>query len=449
MTQVAPETSDGTPLQGDLIAGRYRVERVLGEGGMGVVVAAVDQTLNQTVAVKLLLPEAMQREDAVERFLREGRAAVQISSEHIARVLDVGTAESGRPYIAMEYLVGKDLGDTLQERGPLPISEAVDYVLQAALAIAEAHAKGIIHRDLKPPNIFVTRRGNGVPFVKVLDFGLSKIVRPDALEPALTTANAVMGSPYYMSPEQVRSHRTIDARTDIWSLGVILYELVTGRRPFEEQGLGGLFVQIGAEPHPPIHTRVPGAPAEFEAAVDKCLEKAPDNRFQTVPELVRALLPFAPESTRVHIEKALGSEAIAGAPPSGAGAPPSGAGAPPSGVGLPSPGGVPVRVATPEGGSHRVSAPPADPDAPRIRIVPPGPTAIVPGRPSNPPSSVRTVEGAPLSQPSRPSAAELERLAETKRGSAIESPKSYLAVYILAAVLALIAGAAIMLLVMK
>jgi serine/threonine-protein kinase len=305
MTAPAQEIDDGLPKEGDLLAGKYRVERVLGQGGMGVVVAAQHLTLRQTVAVKLLLPEAMERRDSVERFLREGRAAVSIQSEHIARVLDVGTLDSGQPFMVMEYLVGQDLGETVRSRGPLPISEAVDYVLQACEAIAEAHMLGIVHRDLKPANIFVTRRADGSPLVKVLDFGLSKVTKADTLEPSLTSANTVMGSPYYMSPEQVRSLKSIDARADIWALGVILYELVSGKRPFAEESLGALFVMIGAEPPAPIRQYLPDIPPELEAIIYKCLEKAPANRYQTVAELARALAHFASDGARVSIERIL------------------------------------------------------------------------------------------------------------------------------------------------
>ncbi len=305
MSAPAQETDDGLPKEGELLAGKYRVERVLGQGGMGVVVAATHLALRQTVAVKLLLPEAMERHDSVERFLREGRAAVSIQSEHIARVLDVGTLDGGRPFMVMEYLVGQDLGDMLKDRGALPIHEAVDYVLQACEAVAEAHMLGIVHRDLKPANIFLTRRADGSALVKVLDFGLSKVTKADSLEPSLTSANTVMGSPYYMSPEQVRSLKTIDARADIWAIGVILYQLIANHRPFEEESLGSLFVMIGAEPPAPLRGYLPDVPPQLDAIIMRCLEKAPANRFQTVAELARALAPFASDGARISIERIL------------------------------------------------------------------------------------------------------------------------------------------------
>src|SRR5262249_52659523 len=214
-------------------AGKYRVDRVIGQGGMGVVVAATHLQLEQRIALKFVLPEAVQSRETVEPFSREAKAAVKLKSEHVARVLDVGTLDSGSPYIVMEYLEGRDLSAEVDQRGALPFPEAAEYVLQACEAIAEAHAIGIIHRDLKPQNLFLTRRVDGRPLVKGLDFGISKFNGAQSGENmSLTKTHAVMGSPNYMSPEQLRSARAVDQRTDIWALGVILYELLTGRVPF-------------------------------------------------------------------------------------------------------------------------------------------------------------------------------------------------------------------------
>lgn len=213
---------------GELLAGKYRVERLIGEGGMGVVLAARHEGLNTNVAIKLLREQALGHSDIVGRFMREARAAVSLRSEHVARVFDVGTLEDGRPYIVMERLEGKDLGDVIEQDPPLAVSVAVDYVMQACEAIAEAHAAGIIHRDLKPKNLFLTHAVHGRPLVKVLDFGISKVdPSKSPNEMALTRTTEVIGSPSYMSPEQLRSARNVDARTDIWALGVILYELLT------------------------------------------------------------------------------------------------------------------------------------------------------------------------------------------------------------------------------
>ncbi len=217
--------------EGETIADKYRVTRVLAEGGMGVVLAAQHLKLEQRVALKFMLPELAQSPDAVARFLREARAAAQIQSEHVARILDVSELETGLPYIVMEYLEGSDLAGLVQAPSRVPVSDAVDFILQACEALAEAHARGIIHRDLKPENLFLTRR-HGQPWVKVLDFGISKVTGDARREGVKITTRDTMGSPAYMSPEQMRSTGDVDARSDIWSLGVILYELLTRRQPF-------------------------------------------------------------------------------------------------------------------------------------------------------------------------------------------------------------------------
>nr|HMR07207.1 serine/threonine-protein kinase [Polyangiaceae bacterium] len=216
--------------QGDILAGKFRVEKLLGSGGMGMVVAAHHLQLDEPVAIKFLLPEALTNAAAVGRFAREARAATKIKSEHVVRIIDIGSFDSGEPYIVMEYLNGQDLSQLLAARGPLPPDEVAEYILQACEAIVEAHVLGIVHRDLKPANLFVAARMDGTPLVKVLDFGISKVsTGPDL---SLTETSALMGSPLYMSPEQMASAKSVDARTDIWALGVILYELVTGKPPF-------------------------------------------------------------------------------------------------------------------------------------------------------------------------------------------------------------------------
>src|SRR4051812_29611172 len=207
--------------EGDVLAGKYRVDKILGAGGMGVVVAAHHVQLDERVAIKFLLPEALGNAEAVARFAREARAAVKIKSEHVARVIDVGTLETGAPYMVMEYLEGGDLSQVLASRGPLPVEEAVEYVLQACEAIAHAHALGIVHRDLKPANLFLIRRPDGTNAIKVLDFGISKVMpgKSASSDNAMTRTRTVMGSPLYMSPEQMASTRDVDGRTDLWALG--------------------------------------------------------------------------------------------------------------------------------------------------------------------------------------------------------------------------------------
>ncbi len=283
-----------TPVSpGDVIAGKYRVERVLGAGGMGVVVEARHLQLYTKVAIKFLLPTNLEKRDAMARFAREARAAARLKSEHVARVLDVGTLESGAPYMVMEYLVGSELSTWLRQRGALPVEDAVEILLQIAEALAEAHASGIVHRDLKPTNLFIVERRDGGAHVKVLDFGISKMAEEgvDATQTA-----TILGSPLYMSPEQMRSAKAVDPRSDIWSLGVIFFEMLTGERPFEGDTLTELILKVTSEVPRPVRRLRPELPAAVAAVISRCLEKDRRNRFQSVTELAVALEPFAPYS---------------------------------------------------------------------------------------------------------------------------------------------------------
>ncbi|MCA9600153.1 MAG: protein kinase [Myxococcales bacterium] len=292
--------------EGDLIAGgKYRVEQILGEGGMGVVVAARHVELDQRVAVKFLLPEIAEHRDAAERFRREARAAVKITSEHVARVLDVGTSESGVPYMVMEYLSGNDLADELVSRGTLPVEEAVGWVMQASEAVAEAHVAGIIHRDLKPANLFLHQRADGSRLVKVLDFGISKSVNGGSMaDLALTSTAALIGSPLYMSPEQMHSAKGVDARTDIWSLGVILFQLLAGRPPYVGESLPMLCSALLHDAPPPLSDFRNDVPPALEQAILGALQKDRTKRYSSVSELLTAIGPFGPPSMRVHLERA-------------------------------------------------------------------------------------------------------------------------------------------------
>jgi serine/threonine-protein kinase len=286
--------------EGDVIAGKYRVDRVLGSGGMGVVVAAHHQQLQHAVALKFLNQDALGSKDALNRFLREGQVLARLKSPHVARVMDVGTLEQGEPYLVMEYLQGADLGNVLRERGRLPIAEAVGYVLQACEAVAEAHANGIVHRDLKPSNLFLTQGPDGLPFVKVLDFGIAKTpqVSSGDREALVTTTGSLMGSPLYMSPEQIRSPRRVDARTDIWSLGVILYELLSGITPFEGETPSAALAAIVADAPTPLRAIRPDIPEDLEAAVTRCLKKEADSRVASILELAQSLEDFVTAESR-------------------------------------------------------------------------------------------------------------------------------------------------------
>jgi serine/threonine protein kinase len=275
---------------GDLLLDKYRVERVLGRGGMGVVVAARHVELRELFAIKLLLPAALHHPQAIERFVREARAAARLKSEHVARVQDVGRLPDGRPYMVLEHLAGKDLKETLRERGLLPLEEAVTYVMQACEAVAEAHVLGIVHRDLKPANLFLTRRANGTPCIKVLDFGISKQLEADDKEQhGLTRTGTLLGSPHYMAPEQMRRSKDADPRSDLWSLGCVLYELVTGRVPFHGENLPELVACVlQGQARRPSEIR-PDVPRALEAVLVRCLAKSPEARYPCAGELARDL----------------------------------------------------------------------------------------------------------------------------------------------------------------
>ena len=288
---------------GDILAGKYRVDRVLGVGGMGVVVAATHVELRELRAIKFMLEAQLGDVEAVERFLREARASSRLKSEYAARVHDVGRLDNGAPYMVMEHLAGADLGAVLERRGALPVHEAALFVLQASEALAEAHAAGIIHRDIKPENLFLTQSPGGTPCIKVLDFGISKVLGLGHRDLALTNDTAIMGSPLYMSPEQLKSSRDVDMRTDIWSLGVVLYQLVTGQLPFLADNFAELIslVIFGAI-KPPSEVRR-GLPTALDPVILRCLERDLDRRYPTVAELAEALLPFAPPAGAMLVER--------------------------------------------------------------------------------------------------------------------------------------------------
>lgn len=284
------------------MGGRYRVLRVIGRGGMGAVVAAEHVTLGEAFAIKFLHPKLARDSASVERFFREAKAATRIKSEHVVRVLDVGQTEAGIPFIVMELLSGADLGQVLA-RGPLGVCDAVDFLLQAGEALAEAHAAGIVHRDLKPSNLWLAARPDGSPLVKVLDFGISKLSAHAPGDPKLTETQSTFGSPTYMSPEQIRSAKKVDHRTDVWALGVVLHELLTGKLPFEADTVSGVLAAVSADPPVPLRALRPDAPPEVEAAILACLQKDLSRRCGSVAELASLLAPFASQHGKISADR--------------------------------------------------------------------------------------------------------------------------------------------------
>jgi serine/threonine protein kinase len=305
----------GTPLitpfaEGDVIADKYEIIKIIGSGGMGYVVSATHVELGHQVALKFLRPELLVHRDLVARFSREARTAVMIKSEHVARVFDVGTLPEAGPFIAMELLEGQDLGRIMCERGALPMEVAIDYVLQACEALATAHALGIVHRDIKPENLFLSKSLPGVDVIKVLDFGISKLdVKLEATTPPersrrpTVRSTSAVGSPTYMSPEQIRALDDVDARADVWALGCVLYELLTGEPAFDAPSLTQLAAKILERPPAPLRSLNPDLPAELEAVIVHCLGKDPARRYQNVGELAVALCPFAAPRSRIVADR--------------------------------------------------------------------------------------------------------------------------------------------------
>jgi serine/threonine protein kinase len=288
------ESSDLPVAIGDVLDGKYKIVRVLGKGGMGVVMAAEHVQLGHRIALKFLSRAGARNEETLARFALEAKAAALMRSEHAMRILDIGRLPNGEPYMVLEMLEGSDLGALMTRRGPLSSEDAVTYVLEACEAIAEAHSLGIVHRDLKPDNLFLALRPDGTQIVKVLDFGISKFSSADKLGigPVLTTTSAVIGSPMYMSPEQLRSTRDVDHRSDIWSLGVTLYELISGQIPFPWHSMAELSAAILKDPPVPLSSRGRSVCPELDAIILRCLEKNPGDRFGNIAELAWALVPF-------------------------------------------------------------------------------------------------------------------------------------------------------------
>jgi serine/threonine-protein kinase len=289
--QIRGVAESAVPQPGQMLAGKYRVEGVLGAGGMGVVVAARHVHLDVPVALKFMTEETLADHYLVSRFLHEARATARLRGEHVVRVTDVGELDSGAPYMVMEHLQGQDLGALLASLGTPPVTSAVEYAIQACEGLDEAHRAGIVHRDIKPANLFLTRRPNGTPCIKVLDFGISKavfMVRPSEAVHS-TDTRAVFGTPFYMAPEQMRSARDVDGRSDLWSLGASLYELLSGAPPFPAQSIVDLAYRIANEDPRSLCARRPEIPEGLEQIVFRCLERDPGRRFQSARSLASAL----------------------------------------------------------------------------------------------------------------------------------------------------------------
>jgi serine/threonine protein kinase len=290
---------------GDLIAGKYRVDRVLAVGGMGVVMAARNEDLDQQVVLKLLRQDVGATEEAAARFVREARTAAKLQGEHVARVFDVGTTETGIPYMVMERLNGLDLQELIDTDGPLPVRDAVDYVLQALEAVAEAHAAGVVHRDLKPSNLFLASRPDGSQHIKVLDFGISK---PHGIDspitgPVLTSPEQVIGSPGFMSPEQMTRPRDVDGRADVWSIGVVLYTLLVGEPPFQGETVAAVMANVLYQNLPRVRDKRPDAPAAIQRIIERCLDRDPGTRFSHVTQVARSLAPLGSSWAKLSLER--------------------------------------------------------------------------------------------------------------------------------------------------
>ena len=305
MTRRAPLTA-GVFQKGEIIAGKYRVEKMLGRGGMGHVFAARHVELNQLVAVKVLRRDLLDDPDAVKRFSREAKAAAALRGDHALRIFDVGKLESGEPFILMEHLDGYDLSTVLDRGQRIEALDAIDWIIQACEAVAEAHDLGIVHRDIKPHNLFLTRDRSGRAFIKVVDFGLAKAIRADAARSikdsmSLHSHQAMLGTPFFMSPEQILG-ATIDHRTDIWSLGATLYHLLAGVPPFMGPTVTMVCAMILNDDFPPLAHRRPDAPHGLDDILRRCMNRDPDRRFNGVMILAESLRQMGRIASQPNIQ---------------------------------------------------------------------------------------------------------------------------------------------------
>jgi serine/threonine-protein kinase len=292
--------------EGDVLAGKYRVERIPGRSGLGVVVQVRHLELGQEVTLKFLVPDACAYPEFVQRFVREARAAVKIQGEHVARVTDVGRLEWGAPYMVREFLRGPDLAEVLKVRGPLPVTEAVDYIIQACEGVAEGHALGVVHRNLRPQSLVVTRRSDGTPLVKVFDFAAAESLHVNPFTEravSLVGTSAIMASLPYLAPEQIRDPHDVDFRADVYALGAILHELLTGVPVYSADSAPALLAMVAADAAPPVRSLRPDAPGEIDHIVLRCLSKNRAIRYGSVAELALALRAFASVDSASAIER--------------------------------------------------------------------------------------------------------------------------------------------------
>ncbi|MEZ4364977.1 MAG: serine/threonine-protein kinase [Kofleriaceae bacterium] len=295
MARVGKTASAGVE-PGQILLGKYRVDQILGQGGMGVVAQATHLALGERVAIKFLRSDMVADEPTLARFLREAQSAAKLKCEFVAHTTDVGLLESGAPYMVMEFLEGEDVAQAIKERGALHPSFAIDLVLQACVALAEAHSLGIVHRDIKPTNLFITWRPDGGAQLKVLDFGISKVVAGGE-ELSLTSTMSLLGTPAYMAPEQMRSARDVDSRSDIWSLGTVLFEMVEGQRPFYAETFTEMCVRVISDPPAPLTVELPPGLADV---IHRCLEKEPSARYYSIGDLAAELAPLARDPMAAH-----------------------------------------------------------------------------------------------------------------------------------------------------
>src|SRR5690606_36317927 len=293
-----------------LVAGKYRLTRLLGRGGMGSVWEGVHASLGNRVACKFIEPEFVGSQDAVVRFENEARAAASLKSKHVVDVYDHGVMPDGRPYIVMEFLEGEPLDSRIEKNGCLGLQQVATIVLQVSRALSRAHRVGIVHRDLKPENVFlVWDDEDQTDVAKVVDFGIAKFTDTEASGiSSATKTGSILGTPYYMSPEQARGLKNLDARSDNWSLGVIAYEALTGVRPFDGEAVGDLLVKICTVDPPPPSTLQPGLPPSVDDWMKKALHRDPNLRFQDVREMAESLVTIAGMPGRSTLGSAVGGK---------------------------------------------------------------------------------------------------------------------------------------------